>query len=203
MTREQQRQRKELKTELPKIIKEIAADKNLKKKDFMLYAKKGELFFDCHIFVSVNDANECICSTSESLKPMWIDDLLWELLDMKDNSKAPVSLRAIGAFAVSGAKIYENSTILSSWTKEELRDIVREYINHFCESIDTADNSVFEDNLSRSYHGELREALYYIHTGQYQKALDVVGDDEGCFTNGDLNINDAIRAYAGKHMHCS
>ena len=70
MTREQQKQLKALKMALPKIIKELASEKKLKKKDFMIYGKNGDMFFDCQIFVSVNSANECICSTSEKFKPM-------------------------------------------------------------------------------------------------------------------------------------
>ncbi len=49
--------------------------------------------------------------------------------------------------------------------------------------------------IDLGYH-ELRAALYYLHTGQYQKALDEVGDQRGYFHNGGLDINDAIRAYA-------
>ena len=195
MTRDQQKKLKELKTELPKIIKEIAKEKKLKKKDYMLFSKKGELFFDCLIFLSVNDADECICSTRETLKPMWLDDLLWELLDMKDNINAPISLRAEGAFSISGALLYDNKTILVDWSKEELQSIVEKYIIHFCDSITSADYSAFEDKLKDGYQNELRQALYYIHIGQFEKALTVIGDEEGQFSNGDLDINEAIRAY--------
>ena len=200
MTREQQRQLRELKTALPKMIKGLAREKKLGKKDFMLYSKNGDLFFDCQIFVSVNDANECICSTSENFKPMWLDELFWELLGMEENKKEPVSLRAIGAYTVGGAPIYEKETILSSWTEEELRGVVEEYVNHFSQSINDTDYSVFEDMLQEGYHSELRTALYYIHTKQYQKALEVVGDRRGCFENRGLDINDAIREYVNGKM---
>jgi hypothetical protein len=65
---------------------------------------------------------------------MWLDELFWELLCMEENKKEPVSLRAIGAYTVGGASIYEKETILSSWTEEELRgldinDAIREYVN--------------------------------------------------------------------------
>ena len=200
MTREQQRQLGKLKTALPKLIKELAKEKKLKKKDFMLYNKNGDLFFDCQIFVSVNDANECICSTSERFKPMWLDELFWELLGMEENEKEPVSLRAIGAYTVGGAPIYEKETILSYWTEEELRGVVEEYVNHFSQSINDTDYSIFEDTLQEGYHSELRTALYYIHTKQYQKALEVVGDRRGCFENRGLDINDAIREYVNGEM---
>ena len=196
MTREQQRQFKQLNTALPKILKELAKEKKLKKKDYMLYATRKDMFFDCIIFVSVNDNNECICSTRETMKPFWIDDLLWELLDMKENAKAPVSLRAVGAFTISGVDIYQKQTVLNEWTEDELRKVVEEFVDHFCKSIKETPESAFEDNLNQEYHRELRQALYYIHNEQYQKALDCIGETgEGLFRNGDISINDAIRDY--------
>ena len=45
MKREQQKQLKQLKTALPKIIKELAGKKKLKKKDFMLYGTNEDIFF--------------------------------------------------------------------------------------------------------------------------------------------------------------
>ena len=196
MKREQQKQLKQLKTALPKIIKELAGKKKLKKKDFMLYGTNEDMFFDCQIFVSVNDNDECICSTTENMKPLWMDDLLWELLDMKENSKEPLSLRAIGAFTVSGAEIYEKATVLAEWTEEELTSIVEEYVDHFCNSISATDFSVFEEKLSNGYHHELREALYHINNKDYHKALEIVGEESsGPFSNGSINIFDAIREY--------
>ena len=201
MKREQQKQLKQLKTALPRIIKEISSEKKLKKKDFMVYAVNSDKFFDCSIYVSANQDDECICYTEERLKPLWLDDLLWELLDMKENSKAPVSLRAIGAFTVSGVTIYEKKTVLSKWSEDELRTIVEEYMDHFCYSIKETTLSAFEDNLSQEYHRELREALFYIHNEQYQKALECVGDGEGYFRNGSLSINDAIRKYCSRYIY--
>ena len=57
----------------------------------------------------------------------------------------------------------------------------------------TVPYSVFEEKLSWDYHGELREALYYIHNDKYQMALDAVGDKRGDFVNHGVDINDAIR----------
>lgn len=195
MTREQQKKFRDLKTALPKIIKEIAAEKKLKKRDERLFTKKSDLFFECLISISVNQNNECICYTDERFKPMWLDELLWELLDMGENKKAPLSLRAVGAFTVYGAPLYEKRTILSAWTEEELRSVVEEYINHFCESINNIDYATFEEKvLEDGYHHDLRAALYYIHNEQYQKALAEIGDQRGCFNNRGLDINDAIRS---------
>ncbi|MBR3425664.1 MAG: hypothetical protein IKG79_06485 [Neisseriaceae bacterium] len=201
MTRDEQRKLKALKSALPKMLKEFAPKYKLKKIDYMLYAVKNDLFFDCLIDVSVNKNNECICSTRESLKPIWIDDLFWQLLGMHDNMKAPISLRANGAFTVSGVFIYENEQVLDFWNENELRNIVKIHIEHFCNNINKMTIQDFENNLSQPYHYQVRKALYHIHQQQFQQALDTVGNDRGSFRNGNIDINNAIRNYCIEQMN--
>ena len=43
----------------------------------------------------------------ETIKPLWLDDLLWDLLKMETNKEAPLSLRTIGAFTVSGSELFK------------------------------------------------------------------------------------------------
>lgn len=57
-----------------------------------------------------------------------------------------------------------------------------------------------KDFISNGYHGELREALYYIHEGKYRMALETIGEGEGAFSNGGIDINDAIRNYCLKSI---
>ncbi|WP_155829618.1 MULTISPECIES: hypothetical protein [unclassified Butyrivibrio] len=112
---------------------------------------------------------------------------------MESNKDEPLSLRAIGAFAVYGTRIREDSTVLENWSEDELKEALTKYIDQFCDDIKNVPGTAFTEKFAEGYHGELREALYYIHNGEYQKALEAVGDKRGCFTNGDVNINDAIR----------
>ena len=198
MNREQQNQLKELRKAFPKICRELASDNKLKCKDYSLFAVKGDLFFDTVIYVSVNDNDECICSTRERVKPMWMDEMLWDLLEMPENKKAPVSLRAVGAFAVSGVETYSRATILNEWSIEELRTILEEYILHFKVSIEKVTMCDFIKDLDQPYHGDVRKALYYIHEGRYQEALDAVGDRAGVFNNQGIDVNESIRNFCNK-----
>lgn len=49
------------------------------------------------------------------MKPLWIDDLLWDFLKMIGNKKEPLSLRTIGAFIVYRVEIYEDYKELENW----------------------------------------------------------------------------------------
>ena len=62
MTREQQKKLRELKNALPKIIRSEIKKYNLKKKDFMVWVQKSELFFDLMIYVCERDGH-CYCTS--------------------------------------------------------------------------------------------------------------------------------------------
>ena len=94
----------------------------------MIWYKKKELFFDLLIDVKVKSDDKCYCTAVETIKPLWLDDLLWDLLKMETNKETPLSLRTIGAFTVSGAELFKNETELKEWTISELEEIIDNYL---------------------------------------------------------------------------
>ena len=67
----------------------------------------GDMFLKCTFCVNETVDGGCKCSMHIEAKPLWIDDLLWDCLCMEGNKKEPLSLRATGAFTVSGVEIHE------------------------------------------------------------------------------------------------
>lgn len=121
MTKEERQKYKELTKVLPKMLKDKIKKYKFKKKDFMIWYSTKELFFDLLIGVKVKSDDKCYCTAIETIKPLWLDDLLWDLLKMETNKKEPLSLRTIGAFTVSGAELFKNETELKEWTISEFR----------------------------------------------------------------------------------
>ena len=158
---------------------------------------KKELFFDLLIDVKVKSDDKCYCTAVETIKPLWLDDLLWDLLKMETNKEAPLSLRTIGAFTVSGSELFKNETELKEWTISELEEIIDNYLEHFYKTVQSSSICDFYNNLENSiYHVELRKALSLIYEHKCQDALDYLKDkDEGIFKNGNVSINNAIREY--------
>lgn len=202
MTREEQRKLRELKKALPKIIKDKIKTYKFKKKDFMIWFNKKDLFFDVLIDVKVTNDNKCTVTSKESMKPLWLDDLLWDFLKMEENKKEPLSLRCIGAFTVAGSQIYENELELNNWDVIELEKCIDIYLEHFNNSIQSANINTFLDNIkSTLYHQELREALTLVQHEQYLEAFNFLKDlDDGIFKNGEICINKAIREYCQKKI---
>lgn len=197
MTREQQRQLRELKKTLPKILKEKIKKYKFKKKDYMIWFQKEDMFLTCLINVGFTMDGRFICDTKENIKPLWIDDLLWDCLNMSSNKKEPLSLRAIGAFTVHGVEIYQRYDELLNGSLQELEEYVEEYLEHFYQTIQTIQLDSFYEGISNSpYHEELRIALTYVYHQQYDKAISYLEDKgDGIFCNCNLWIHDGIREF--------
>jgi len=59
----------------------------------MIWYSTKELFFDLLIGVKVKSDDKCYCTAIETIKPLWLDDLLWDLLKMETNKKEPLSYK--------------------------------------------------------------------------------------------------------------
>ena len=196
MTREQQKKLRELKKALPKIIQIEIKKYKLKKRDFMIWFQKKDLFFD--LIISIRERNgHCYCASMERIKPLWIDDLLWDILGMPENKNEPVSLRAIGAFTVFGSEIYSDESELEMWEIEELEKHVCKYIEHFYQNIQAFGIEKFYECMDASpYHQELRKSLSLIYEKKYEEALDYLNTQgRGHFCNKGVWINDAMKDY--------
>lgn len=202
MTREEQRKIRELNKALPKILREKIKAYPFKKKDFMIWYSSKELFFDLLITVNVTEEGHCVCSSRETVKPLWLDELLWDFLKMEENKKEPLSLRAVGAFTVTGSEIFACSQELKDWDVCELEKCVDGRLEHFYHSVQTAAVDDFIRNIkSKRYHSELREALTYIHDQKYPEALNCLKDQgDGAFKNGEISINNAIREFCEEKL---
>ena len=196
MTREQQKKLRELKKVLPKIIQVEIKKYKLKKKDFMVWFQKLELFFSLNISICERDGH-CYCTSIERIKPLWIDDILWDVLGMPENKNEPVSLRAIGAFTVYGSEIYNNEAELVTWEMEELEKCVIQYIEHFYQSIQTCGIEKFYECMNASaYHQELRKALTLIYEKKYEEVINYLKTQgRGSFCNKGIWVNDGMKEY--------
>lgn len=202
VTREEQRKLRELKKALPKMLQNKIKQYKFKKTDYAIWFMKDNLFFTFLPHIGVPDDGKCYCWASENIKPLWLDDLFWEIFQMESNKSAPLSLRATGAFAVRGSELFEGKTELAKWSIDELDHHIDECLEHFYTSVQRCTIDDFYNNLNMpGYHSELRNALSLIYRQQYQQVLDCVDDREsGGFINVDLSINEAMIEYCRRKL---
>lgn len=165
MTREEQKKYKELNKYLENRTKEVFKNYNLKKKDYMYYFLKNNMFYSIMFSMSNNNMKVYFYA-----KPLWIDDILWDILDMSDNKTAPVSLRSSGAFTIESLIEEENYHIenekdIDNIVDNSFKDILNlsniwneeYYLNHYTEI---------------NYQKEMIYIIVLIHNKEYEKALD-------------------------------
>ena len=189
MTREEQKKYKELAKYLENKTKEAFKTYHLKKKDFVFYLTKDAMFYSTVLSMHEDRVQAYFCA-----KPFWLDDILWDILEMEDNKKAPVSLRGIGAFTIR-SMIREKE-----YTASEPSQIDGIVARTFEELAALSENYREEDFLAQyrdiRYQQEVIEVIVLIHNAEFEKALDLCRTKQiGYFGDVGRNFSDLAASY--------
>ena len=137
----------------------------------------------------------CYGEATLYVKPLYIDDLWWDVFEMSSNKKAPMSLRGNGTFSLDGVKILKTPDLFDIRTNErgaeyELEKI-QKYSNEDIEKIWDNVFRQFDDEVKRflkenpdpdSYFPEEEKCheyymlITYLHAGDRQKVLDKIAE---------------------------
>ena len=200
MTREQQKQLKILKQYLPKAIQSNIKPYDFKKKDYMVWYKKNDMYFSLLVGIRERDGH-CYCVSQETIKPLWLDDLFWDIMDMAENKSQPLSLRCIGAFTIRGMVSFQDEQELLEWSVDELVKYVTAYVEHFSHTVKNSDiESYYTLFDSTAYQGKIQEILVLLHKREYQKALEHIQaiEDRGQFSNKGIWFKEYAEVYCKK-----
>ena len=94
---------KELEKTEKAVLKKIACRHGWRQRDFIEWRIEAGYF----LCLSVPTINYVLSSITLEIKPLFIDDLWWDVFNMSSNKNEPKSLRGIGIFAVKAPKIAE------------------------------------------------------------------------------------------------
>lgn len=95
--------------------KEIGKEHGFKRSGYLSYKIVDGYFFALYHLVASD--------VYLKVKPMYADDLWWDIFQCPENKKAPKSLRGTGAFAVSGVQIASYPVFIGSW-KQYTEDMI-------------------------------------------------------------------------------
>lgn len=164
MTREEQKKYKEMNEYLESKTKEVFKTYNLKKKDYMFYLSKNNMFYSIMFSMSNNNIN-----VHFYVKPLWLDDILWDILDMSSNKNAPISLRSVGAFTIF------SQIEAKEYSFEDEKDIDKIVDNSFKNILELSntynENDYLKEYPNISYQKEMIYTIVLIHSKEYEKAL--------------------------------
>lgn len=105
----------ELDKQLRFAAKTQAKERGLRSVGGMPYWESGPLLFMLVISAS---AKERVFFASLRFKWLLLDNVLWRVLDMESNEKAPFSLHVNGAFSLSGTELLSQRQNLAVWSAD-------------------------------------------------------------------------------------
>ena len=157
--------------ELVKLIKKMAKEQGYNAVSNSLYKVKEDIFY-CSHFVIVTRQKLVY---RIGLKKISYDDLFWNIMDMPENSKQKLSLRATGAFAVplietaSGTIEFEGDVnVISS----VYCDLIKKS-EETCSGWVTDVNSFVLGQLDQTYGANVLRSLAYLDRGDKEKAREI------------------------------
>lgn len=192
MNREELKKYKELKKYLENKTKEVFKTYNLKKKDYMFYLSKNNMFYSI-MFSMFNNTIKVYFYA----KPLWIDDILWDILNMSSNKTAPISLRSVGAFTInSQIKIKEYNVE----NEKEINNVVNGSFNDLLELSNIYDEDYYLSYYTNiSYQKEMIYTIVLIHNKEYEKALNFLNNTKvSGFVSNNKCFSDLAIEYINK-----
>lgn len=127
-------------------------------------------------------------------KPLWVDDLLWDILKMSSNKKEPISLRSVGAFTIHAQMSQYDEGFRD---EADIDRIVQEYFARFQEFSQRFDESAFLGNYRNiSWQQEMTHVIVLLHENKDAEALEyLAGRKIRDFVIGDKSFSELAAAY--------
>ena len=172
MTREESRARNALEKVSNKCRKQVAKSFGWKQNDYLNWKIDSGYYFSlCHLVLE---------QVELSVKPYFIDDLWWDIIEMPENKQAPKSLRGNGSFAVPDVDlkeyivfetgkipVYTEDDVVARW--ESTFKTVEADIAHFLRENPNPDSFCPSGRTNRIY-----ELMMDIHSGHLNEALEKI-----------------------------
>lgn len=172
MKREDIKRNNELKKIFQQIMKESAKEHKIKKIDYMLWTTNEKMFYELlpNAYIGESDLMPKL-SVRISYKPLWADDLMWDILGMESNKKEPMSLRAIGAFTAPSVIDKHYSVELEGEDHQTVKKAFDKEILSFFERIKTLhEENYINEFLNSKRFDDVHKTLIYIHQNRIQES---------------------------------
>jgi hypothetical protein len=201
---------KQKKKEWDSVIKQEAKANGWKFKGWFAYKAVKDFFYEATFYTSGSNR-----STHGSLefKPLIIDDTFWEIVDLNDNKKLPLSFRGNGAFVVSSKDVYDYKLKIVPETLitdiNNLLDTLNSKVDELSSNVNNIDNFVQFIEQHPSQRSEWFDSDLLIVSSivqkNYDKALsllDYAKKERGMcsWSFGDKNFYDLAIEYCQKQQ---
>lgn len=204
--------RKELNDCVNDVRKTIHKEYGYKIRSGTLYREMEGYFVSVHVYGTGMENN--IIHIWATIKPMFFDDVFWDVFKMSENKKEPLSLRAVGAFSVRGLDFFDQKITVEDYDEipKYIRNLVEKCNQELNELIKTIslDYGEFISLANRTenkgmYEAALGEMLYNIYNGQFLTAYNIAAEEianhrRGYFQNLGKDIYEHVIDYCRDKM---
>lgn len=198
--------RKNLNKYLTQVLKPIKKSYGFKSREGTLFKQMEDYFLTISIYVTGMKGNKL--SVNAYVKPYIIDDLFWDVFDMRGNKDEPMSLRATGAFTFDSLLIYNNTMIISDYDQvmpfvnDEIKKMMA-IVNTFIQQYTTLEDFyLYSQTIDKHglYDVDLMFMLTQIYQGNYIIARQlaeerVLNNNKGRFAQGSKYIYEYVIDY--------
>lgn len=178
LSREEVRAVKALDKTMPRLARSLIKPYRFKAIDGMVWTVRGEVLFILNpwLITPPRDDRAYLKASCEA-KPLFMDDLLWDILGFEENKSAPMSLRVNGAFALPGVPVYEERKPLEVIDSEHVTALLSEELERFSaflSSVEGREMTWFREwEAQQENYGrmELWRLLLALHDGKRDEVL--------------------------------
>lgn len=154
---------------LTNAVKKESRKRKFRFRQDIVYFVKDKYFISCLFYL--NNLNEI--KYYVRLKEMVYDDIFWKLMNMEDNLKEPLSLRAIGAFTSKSIDVF-NGKILYDEKIDAIAKIILDHIElSISEFIKANDLDDYVLNKNTGPYKDLLKCIVYIKRNELYLAKEI------------------------------
>ncbi|WP_191014154.1 hypothetical protein [Treponema zioleckii] len=179
MTREEKQQIKAKEKECKELIKKVGRKYGMKNKLCVLFFTHENCFIS--IIYDLNPLNNLLMYRV-GIKSLDYDDIYWDVIDMPEIKKQPLSFRALGVTAIASIPVIENTVRPLGNNPEEtinsILDEITEKVKKITKDIDLKFLEYIGDNKMENVK---RLFTVYIHMQRYDEARKLI---EECMKDG-------------------
>lgn len=181
MTREEKKAVTAMRKALPNLVRPLIKPYRYKSVGGMVWTVQNDMLFILSPSISTPRGEEQIyVEVTCEAKPLFADDLLWDVLGLEENKSKPMSLRVNGVFALYGVPVYTHRRVLEVLDSEQVTAHVvaeLEEFSSFLASLDGREMDWFrelEAGQERYSYMEVMRPILMLHDGKRDKALEYV-----------------------------
>lgn len=172
MAKEQTQQMKLLNKNCELLLKRCAKAYHLKKKLDCLWTERDGMICVLAMFVSMGKEQPEL-HVRALVKPIWLDHLLWDIMDMPQHKTEPLSTHVVGAFTLLGAPMTEEQIPVNGFSVPVLEHLMTEKTEEFADSLPAYTEEAYFEKLDAGIQmeqGDMMRVLNAIHRGDAKRA---------------------------------